>query len=159
MFRPVTEDDLTWLAQLERDANLVGLAHVFPPERYPFPFTDVLARWRLVLDDPAAVVLVADADGTRQGLDAYVCFDDAMVRHLAVRPARWGQGLGSAGMAVAVAGMSTRGSTTGSLWVLELNDRARRLYEHLGWAPTDERREAPWPPYPTEIRYELSLHP
>jgi GNAT superfamily N-acetyltransferase len=157
VFRRATEDDLLPLAELERDANLIGLSHVFPPEVYPFPFDAVLARWRLVLDDPAAVVLVADAGGQRNGLDAFVCYDDAMLRHVAVHPDRWGEGLASAGLAIAVAGMSARGTTTAWLWVLELNDRARRLYEHLGWAPTDDRREAPWPPYPTEVRYELDL--
>lgn len=157
MFRPATEDDLLALAELERDANLVGLRHVFPPELYPFPFDAVLARWRLVLDDPSAVVLVTDAEADRTGLDAFVCHDDAMLRHVAVHPSRWGEGLASAGLGIAVAAMSARSTATATLWVLELNDRARRLYERLGWAPTDDRREAPWPPHPTEVRYELDL--
>ena len=65
MFREATEHDLLSLAELERDANLVGLAHVVPPERYPCPVDAVLARWRLVLDDPTAVVGVA-----QEGTDA-----------------------------------------------------------------------------------------
>lgn len=156
MFREATEHDLLPLAELERAANLVGLAHVFPPERYPFPFDAVLARWRLVLDDPAAVVLVLD-EPEEDRLAVYVAYDDAMLRHIAVHPDRWGEGLATAGMAEATRAMARRGSHEASLWVLAENDRARRLYERLGWVPTDDRREAPWAPHPVEIRYARPL--
>ncbi|HEU4513791.1 MAG TPA: GNAT family N-acetyltransferase [Nocardioidaceae bacterium] len=152
MFREATDRDLLPLAELERDANLVGLAHVFPPERYPFPFDAVLTRWRLVLDDPTAVVLVLD-DEDRNRLAVYVAYDDATVRHVAVHPDRWGEGLATAGMEAAVAGMAARGTTEAHLWVLAENHRARRLYERLGWTAVEDRREAPWPPHPVEIRY------
>jgi GNAT superfamily N-acetyltransferase len=156
MFRQATEHDLLPLAELERDANLVGLAHVFPPERYPFPFDAVLARWRLVLDDPAAVVLVLD-EPEQDRLAVYVAYDDVMLRHIAVHPDRWGEGLATAGMEEATRAMARRGSPEASLWVLADNHRARRLYGRLGWTPTGDRREAPWPPHPVEIRYALSL--
>ncbi len=152
MFREATEADLLPLAELERAANVAGLAHVFPPERYPFPFDAVLARWRLVLDDPAAVVLVLDDVG-RSRLAVYVAHDDAMLRHVAVHPDRWGEGLATAAVEAAVAGMAARGCTEASLWVLEDNHRARRLYERLGWTAVADRREAPWPPHPVEVRY------
>lgn len=156
MFREATDRDLLPLAELERDANLVGLAHVFPPERYPFPFDAVLARWRLVLDDPSAVVLVLD-DADRNRLAGYVAYDAETVRHVAVHPDRWGEGLARAGLEAAVAGMAERGTTEAHLWVLADNRRARRLYESLGWTPVDDRREAPWPPHPVEVRYVLRL--
>lgn len=156
MFREATEGDLLQLAQLERDANLAALSHVFPPETHPFPFDDVLARWRLVLDDPAAVVLVLD-EPEQDRLAVYVAYDDAMLRHIAVHPDRWGEGLATAGMAEASRAMARRGSHEASLWVLAENHRARRLYERLGWVPTDDRREAPWPPHPVEIRYARPL--
>ena len=35
--------------------------------------------------------------------------------------------------------------------------RARRLYSYLGWQPTDDVREAPWPPHPLEVRYTRLL--
>jgi ribosomal protein S18 acetylase RimI-like enzyme len=160
MLRHATDADLLALAELERDANLAGLAHVFAPERHPFPFDSVLARWRLVLDDPATVVLVLDAGhrpGPRAGLDLYLAHDHETIRHLAVHPARWGRGLAATAMAAAVADMARRGTRDASLWVLEENERARRLYERLGWAATAERRDAPWPPYPTEMRYTRPL--
>ena len=52
MFRAASRDDLVALRDLERAANLAALGHVFPPERYPFPDDDVLARWALLFEDP-----------------------------------------------------------------------------------------------------------
>ena len=151
MFREATVDDLSALTDLERDANLVGLAHVFPPDRFPFPDDDVLARWALVLDEPGVCVLVRD--GERGGLDLFAAYDDTTLRHLAVHPDVWGSGLASKAIETALHAMDLRGSTIAELWCLEENHRARRLYEYLGWRPTDDRRPAPWPPHPTELRY------
>ena len=150
MFRDATLDDLGALRDLERAANLAALAHVFPPERYPFPDDDVLARWALVLDEPGVVVRVAEDDA---GLVAVAAYDDATLRHLAVRPDHWGDGLATTAIETALHAMELRGSTIASLWCLEENHRARRLYEYLGWRETSDRREAPWPPHPVEMRY------
>jgi GNAT superfamily N-acetyltransferase len=152
MFREAAEGDLLKLAQLERDANLAALSHVFPPDEHPFPFDDVLARWRLVLDDPAAVVLVADA-AEGSGLAAYAAYDDDTLRHLAVHPDHWGEGLASAAIETALYAMDLRGTTAASLWVLQENHRARRLYTYLGWRETAEVQQAPWPPHPMEVKY------
>lgn len=156
MFREAAEEDLLRLAELEREANLAALGHVFPPEVHPFPFDDVLARWRLVLDDPSAVVLVRD-DPDGAGLAAYAAFDDCTLRHVAVHPHHWGEGLATSAIETAVDAMGRRGTTAASLWVLKENHRARRLYHYLGWRPTDDVREAPWPPHPLEIRYTRLL--
>jgi RimJ/RimL family protein N-acetyltransferase len=80
-------------------------------------------------------------------------YDDSTLRHLAVRPDHWGDGLATTAIETALHAMDLRGSTIASLWCLEENHRARRLYEYLGWRATDDRREAPWPPHPTEMRY------
>ena len=150
MFRDATLDDLGALRDLEREANLAALGHVFPPERYPFPDDDVLARWALVLDEPGVVVRVAEDDG---GLVAVAAYDDSTLRHLAVRPDHWGDGLATTAIETALHAMDLRGCTVASLWCLEENHRARRLYEYLGWRPSSDRREAPWPPHPVELRY------
>jgi RimJ/RimL family protein N-acetyltransferase len=145
-------DDLLALMELERDANLVGLAHVFPAEQHPFPEDDVLARWALVLDEPGVVVLVADRPGPGRDLDVLAAHDDRTLRHLAVHPRLWGTGLATAAIRTVLAALVARGATEADLWCLEDNTRARRLYEHLGWRPAGERRPAPWPPHPTELR-------
>ncbi|MGH3510616.1 MAG: GNAT family N-acetyltransferase [Nocardioidaceae bacterium] len=154
MFRAARPEEAGPLRDLERAANLVALAHVFPPERYPFPDDDVLTRWSLLLDDPEVCVRVAEDD---QGLTCLVAYDAGTLRHLAVRPDHWGRGLASAGVRRAVEAIAARGSRVAGLWCLEENHRARRVYEHLGWEPAAERREAPWPPYPTEMRYERAV--
>ena len=152
MFRGATELDLTSLKDLEREANLAGLSHVFPPERHPFPDDDVLARWRIVMDDPSTEIVVAD-DETGHGLIAYAAYDDSTLRHLAVRPDHWGEGLATRAIEVALDAMMLRGCTKASLWCLRENHRASRLYRHLGWRATNDVREAPWPPHPPEVRY------
>jgi RimJ/RimL family protein N-acetyltransferase len=160
MLREATTADLVGLRDLEREASLAALGHVFPPERFPFPDDDVLARWTLVLDDPTATTLVldadADADTDHRGgaaLIAACAYDDSTLRHLAVRPDHWGNGLASHAIETVLHAMDRRGSTVASLWCLEENHRARRLYEYLGWRAEADRREAPWPPHPVEMRY------
>ncbi|CAN5180360.1 hypothetical protein BH18ACT9_BH18ACT9_04830 [soil metagenome] len=154
MFRNATRDDLTALGDLERDANLAALSHVFPAERFPFPDDAVLARWALVLDEPGCAVLVADTpSGRHPELMVFIAYDDTTLRHLAVHPNHWGQGIATSAIGVALHAMELRGGTKAFLWCLVENHRARRLYEHLGWQPTEERGEASWPPYPVEMRY------
>jgi RimJ/RimL family protein N-acetyltransferase len=150
VFRAATRDDIVALRDLEREANLAALGHVFPPDRYPFPEDDVLARWAIVLEAPDVDVMVAEDCGE---IVAYAAYDDSTLRHLAVRPDRWGQGLASTAVEAVLLALELRGCTIASLWCLEENHRARRLYEYLGWRPSPERREAPWPPHPVEMRY------
>jgi len=174
MFRVATAEDLPALRDLERNANLAALGHVFPPERFPFPDDDVLARWALVMADPSVTVLVRDHTDGRvddnydgghngghnggrnaggRGIDVLAAYDDTTLRHLAVHPRAWGQGLASTAIDTVLHAMDLRGSTVAQLWCLEENHRARRLYEYLGWRATPDRQEAPWPPHPTEMRY------
>ena len=153
VFRTATPDDVTALRDLERAANLAALGHVFPPEQYPFPDDAVLARWSLVLDDPDVRVLVAEDDEADKDLVMFAAYDSTTLRHVAVHPEHWGQGLATDAIELVLQAMDRRGTTIASLWCLEENHRARRLYEYLGWRPEPERREAPWPPHPTEMRY------
>ena len=76
------------------------------------------------------------------------------LRHLAVHPDRWGTGLAREGVELAVAAIRAAGRVP-VLWVLVANDRARGLYEHLGWVETGRSQPAEWPPYPTEVEYRL----
>ena len=151
MFRDATVDDLSALRDLEREANLAALGHVFPPERFPFPDDDVLARWALVLEEPGVTVIVRDDD--QGGIDLLAAYDDSTLRHLAVHPREWGRGLASTAVETALHAMDERGTTVAQLWCLEENHRARRLYEFLGWRPTSDRQAAVWPPHPVEMRY------
>jgi len=153
MFRQATTDDLPALLDLERAASLAALGHVFPPDHYPYPDGDVLARWALVLDEPGVEVLVRDDPAQDGRLDVLAAYDSTTLRHLAVHPDRWGAGLASTAIEVVLRAMDGRGTAVAQLWCLEENHRARRLYEYLGWRPTPDRQSAPWPPHPTEMRY------
>ena len=146
-WRPAAAGDAVALRDLERAANVVGLAHVF--SGLAFPDDGVLARWRATLADPTVTVLMTDA--------AFTSWDTGgRLRHLAVHPDHWGTGLAREGVELAVAGIRRAGRTP-VLWVLAANHRARGLYEHLGWAPTGREQPAEWPPYPIEL--ELALRP
>jgi GNAT superfamily N-acetyltransferase len=139
-FRPATVADAEALMTLERDTNLVALAHVFPG--VPYPEDDVRARWRRLLADPAVTVEVV---GTADRLDVYLAHDGETLRHLGVRPERWGEGLARAAV--------DRATGVRRLWVLADNHRARGFYAHLGWSPTGRRQTAEWPPHPVELEY------
>ena len=143
-WRRATPDGAGPLADLERDANLVGLAHVFGD--LPFPYDAVLTRWVLVLDDPEVVTEVVAGD---RGLVAFAAYDHESLRHVAVHPDSWGRGIAREAVSRAVAAGVTQ------LWVLDDNHRARGLYESLGWAPTGVIQECPWEPHPTELEYRL----
>ena len=144
-WREATAADAVALRDLEREANVAGLAHVFAG--LPFPDAGVLARWEATLAEPGVRVLMTEV--------AFVCWDAAgRVRYLAVHPDHWGAGLARDGLGLAVAAIRAAG-TTPTLWVLAANQRARRLYAHLGWEPTGGERAAEWPPYPTEQQLRL----
>lgn len=141
-WRVATSADAVALRDLERSASRVGLAHVFG--ELPYPDDDVLARWVLLLDDPEVTVEVVEDE---HGLVALVAHDGSTLRHLAVRPDHWGEGLAREAFARAEAAGARR------LWVLEANGRARRLYESRGWRASGTTQECPWRPYPTEVEY------
>ncbi len=146
IFRRATPGDAEALRDLERAANLVGLAHVFPAADHPFPDDGVLARWRTVLADPAVTTEVVDG---ADGLICFVAHDATTLRHLAVHPDHWGTGLARAGVERAVAAIRARGEQP-RLWCLLANDRADGLYRHLGWEPSGGERTCEWAPHPRE---------
>ena len=150
-FRPALPADAHALRDLERAANLVALAHVFPPDRYPFPDDAVLARWYDVLADPAVEVEVVAGDS---GLRCLVAWDPTTLRHLAVHPDHWGNGIAGEAIRRAVTSIRAHGHEP-VLWCLAENTRARAVYQHLGWGSTGRERRAEWPPYPVEQEHVL----
>lgn len=145
--RPATPADAAALAELEREANLPALAHVFPPDEHPFPTAEVEDRWRRVLADPGVTVEVVD--GIQGDLLAFVAYDERVLRHLAVHPTRWRRGWGRSLVERAVSRMGPGPR----LWCLVDNAGARSLYERFGWRPTGREQPAEWPPHPVEIEY------
>ncbi|MCD6640564.1 MAG: GNAT family N-acetyltransferase [Nocardioides sp.] len=142
VWRRAGPQDAEALRDLERRANLAGLGHVFGDRS--FPDVETLERWRRTLAEPGVVVEVVEA---ADGLTAYLARDRELLRHLAVDPAVWGRGVGRDAVRRAQDAGATR------LWVLELNTRARRLYESLGWLPNGVTQACPWEPHPLELQY------
>jgi GNAT superfamily N-acetyltransferase len=54
---------------------------------------------------------------------------------LYVLPEQWSRGVGTALMQAGMQELRDLGMREATLWVLRDNLRARRFYEHLGWAP------------------------
>jgi ribosomal protein S18 acetylase RimI-like enzyme len=76
--------------------------------------------------------------------EVYACY---------VRPDRWRHGAGRLLMAHALAALHEAGRDDITLWVLEANDRARRFYATLGFAPDGERMIGEFGKPVAEVRY------
>jgi GNAT superfamily N-acetyltransferase len=154
VIRRATVDDLVVLWELEKLSSSAGLAHVFPPE-IPFPDDDVLARWRLVLDEPGVTVLVDtvpdDDDGAEEPV-GYAAYGNGWVRHFGVVPAWWGSGRAHSLHTRVLAGLAAEGARTTYLWVLVENHRARAFYVREGWHDTGVREEEVFAPYPVKMQ-------
>lgn len=154
MIREARPDEADALAAIQRDASLAALAHIFPPERYPFPIDAVRQRWREALDDSLMTVLAAELDGALVG--AAGCRAE-WLDGLYVAPASWGRGIGQCLHDEVLDRLRGAGSKRSHLWVLEHNDRARRFYERLGWRENGDTRVVPFPPSPIDVGYTIEL--
>jgi GNAT superfamily N-acetyltransferase len=146
--------EATLLAGLQERASVAAFAHVFPPDRYPFPRNAVVERWANALEDPEASVVVAEADSDPVGV--------ALVRAewldgLYVLPEWWGEGVAGELHDRALQIVRGLGSTRCHLWVLEQNPRARRFYERRGWRENGCTRVVPFPPNPLDVGYTLDF--
>lgn len=148
-FRPAEPDDADLLTEIERTANEIALAHVFPVADHPYPTDDVRRRWQTLLaDDDVEIVLAVRGDDP-VGVIAY---GDDRVRHLAVRPAGAGTGVGSALLETACEDLFDDPFTREiRLWVLAENTRARDFYTARGWVAGAGRRTSEFPPHPAEL--------
>jgi GNAT superfamily N-acetyltransferase len=154
VIRQARRDEAETLAAIQRDASLAALAHIFPPERYPYPIAEIRQRWRDALADPVIAVLVVEQDGVIVGVAA--CRAE-WLDGLYVVPALWGHGVGRELHDEVVDRLRAGGSARCHLWVLEHNDRARRFYERLGWRQNGDTRVVPFPPNPIDVGYSIEL--
>lgn len=153
MIREARPDEADELAAIQREASLAAYPHIFPPERYPYPTEAVRERWQEALDDPEVTVIVADE---RRAVGVVMSRPE-WLDGLYVRPEWWGRGVGRALHDEVLARQRAAGATRCHLWVLEANDRARRLYERLGWRESGETRVVPFPPNPIDVGYRIEL--
>ena len=154
MIREARHDEGEALAAVQRDASLAALAHIFPPELYPYPIDEIRQRWRDALADPETTVLVDESEVALVGV---VGCRPRWLDGLYVTPAYWGRGVGRELHDEALDRLRQGGSTRCHLWVLEQNDRARRFYERLGWRQNGDTRVVPFPPHPIDVGYTIEL--
>jgi len=144
-------DDLELVLAIQREASLAGLAHVFPPDRFPFPDAGVRAELLHRLADPGNSVLI---DGDDRG---FTVAGGGRLERLYVRPAAWGTGVAEELHAAALDALREQGATAASLWCLVENPRARRFYERQGWRLDGTERVVPFPPHPIDVGYWIDL--
>lgn len=146
--RLATAGDAGFLAQVQEAASLAGLAHVYPPDLYPFPREAIERRWR---DFTAAGGWAVCTDA------GFVAVAQEWLEALYVLPAAWGTGQADELHGAAVAQLRRSGVEHARLWVLEGNARARRFYERHGWTADGTSRVVEFPPHPTDLGYALAL--
>ena len=151
MIRRGGSEDLELVFSIQREASLAGFAHIFPPERFPFPDDAVREALREQVDDPANALLI---DAQRRG---FALAGRAWLHRLFVREAAWGTGVADELHAAALAELRAAGAMSASLWCLAENARGRRFYEKRGWRLNGSERVAPFPPHPLSVGYSIDL--
>lgn len=154
MIREARPDEAQALAAIQREASLGALAHIFPPELYPYPTDEINRRWDDFLADDEVRVLVAEEDGSVAGVAG--CRSE-WLDGLYVLPEWWSRGVGRSLHDAVLERLRADGCERCHLWVLEHNDRARRFYERLGWAENGTSRVVDYPPNPLDLGYSISL--
>jgi tRNA dimethylallyltransferase len=152
--RPARPDEADELLRVQRQASLAGLAHIYPPDRYPFPDEAIRTRWQEALEGGRTSVVVAERAGEVFGFAAWT---EGRLDGLYVLPDAWGNGVAARLHDEALRGIAAAGRSTARLWVLEDNARARRFYERRGWRPDGTDRVVPFPPHPLDLGYRKNL--
>ena len=154
MIREARPDEAATLAAIQRDASLAALAHIFPPEQYPYPVDEVTQRWAEALADEEVSVFVAEEGGAPVGVAGARA---EWLDGLYVLPEWWSRGVGRTLHDHVLEHLRAAGSKQCHLWALEHNERARRFYERLGWHEDGTSRVVPFPPNPIDLGYTIEL--
>ena len=154
MIRPARTEDVESLLAIQRAASVRAFAHIYPPERYPYPDDGVREIWRAALAAADTEVFVAEADGEPVGS---VSVGGGFLSALYVLPEHWRSGVGSALHGHALERLRARGEREVKLWTLEENWDGRRFYERRGWTLNGETRVVPFPPNPIDVGYSKAL--
>jgi ribosomal protein S18 acetylase RimI-like enzyme len=151
--------DVALLASIH--AETVGFAYAsFFPADSPAPTaTELQGTWTERVADPTATALIA-FDGRRPVGSVMVRRDPDFAREgqllgLHVLPDAWSRGVGSALHDAAIARLTADGYAEAGLWVLAVNQRARRMYEARRWSYLPGIEISPHAL--TEVRYTRSL--
>lgn len=151
--RPATIDDVEACLAAQRRSAVVGYAHIFPQEIYPFPDDIVRSEWVDRFEHGVRVTL-AIVDNEAVGT---ISIRPPRLESLFVVPEQWGTGLGGLLHDEALVQIRSSGWLAAELDVMVDNARARRFYEKHGWQPNGRTDVSPFPPYPKLLGYRRDL--
>jgi tRNA dimethylallyltransferase len=154
LLRAARREEAEIVFQVQREASLAALSHIYPPDRYAFPDDAVRVRWKEALSDERANVIVAERGNRIVGVAAA---KEGWLDGLYVLPGEWGSGVAGWLHDAALQALVAAGATNARLWVLEDNTRARRFYERRGWRLDGSERVVPFPPHPLDLGYAKDL--
>jgi len=150
--RPMTEDDLQAIIELQHVGAIAGLADVFPQDLFPFPREAIVDRWRAEISNPAIETYVAVSDDGR--LVGFAATTGSELLHFGTAIDTWGDGTATELHDVVVGSMRC-GDAQPTLFVFAANRRGRRFYDKHGWQATGATRTGNFPPYPLLLEYTL----
>jgi GNAT superfamily N-acetyltransferase len=151
--RTATATDVEVCLGVQRRSAIVGYAHIFPQQDYPFPDDVVRAEWvdRFARGVPVTLAVVdSEVVGT-------ISVQPPRLESLFVVPEHWGGGVGRALHDEALDQIRAAGCGAAELDVMADNARARRFYEKHGWVEDGRADVSPFPPYPKLVGYRLDF--
>jgi GNAT superfamily N-acetyltransferase len=151
--RVATVADLEACLAAQRRSAVVGYAHIFPQQVYPFPDDVVRQEWRdrFAADVPVTIAVV---DGHVVGT---ISVRPPRLESLFVVPEQWGSGVAQRLHDAALDQIDAAGHRYAELDVMTANTRARRFYEKLGWTMDGRTEVSPYPPFPAITGYRRDL--
>ena len=150
----MTPADLPAVLAVQQPGAVVGLAKVFPQDKFPFPREAVARRWLEEIESHEVDCFVVEQRDAVIGFAA-VRADEFI--HFGIALELWGTGAAQQAHDVVLDRMRAAGETRAWLRVFTDNERGRNFYERLGWAPTGERSHSTFPPYAELLCYEREL--
>lgn len=154
VLRPLQHADLDALLEVQRDAAVVGLGHIFPQDRYPFSVPTIRARWQRELEDPEVDCFVIELDGAVAG---FAATRGGELLHFGTALHAWGSGLAGRAHDEVLDHLRRHGHQRAWLKVFEENRRAVRFYSRRGWVSTGTTERSSFPPHALLRRLERDL--
>lgn len=161
--RAAQESDIEAIIAVNRRGWREGFRGIVSEQHLPTdtPWRRSLAE-TIAADDPS--ILVVELNRTVRGFVTFGSSRDSNappttgeVRAMFVDPSAWRQGIGSALMKGALAGLRERGFEEVTLWSFERSMRSRSFYEALGFRLDGARQSRFGSESAAEIRYRLAL--
>ena len=152
--REMTAEDVPQVLDVQQPGAVLGLAEVFPQDRYPFPRDVIAARWLQEIATPGIDCLVVLREAVLVG---FAAARDSELLHFGIAVEHWGTGVAKDAHDAVLDRLRARGVERASLRVFTENRRGRRFYEKLGWVQSGASSHSAFPPFAELLRYECDV--